>query len=75
MILIQFFFYHPDEDFLYFNNRYLDGEFNIMFSELNIPFSNPEIIKACKNLNSGKSAGSDSLLNDFLIRFLLNSFC
>jgi hypothetical protein len=63
MILIQT-FYQPDEDVLYFNNSYLDGEFNIMFSELNIPFSNPEIIKTCKNLNSWKSAGSYYLLNE-----------
>ena len=41
-------FYQPDEDVLYFNKRYLDGELNVMFSELNIPFSNQEIIKTCK---------------------------
>lgn len=30
-----------------------------MFSELNVPFCVDEIIKACKKLHSGKSAGSD----------------
>ena len=58
-------FYQPDEDVLYFNKRYLDVELNIMFSELNVPFSNHEIIKACNNLHLVKSAGSGCLLNEF----------
>ena len=51
---------------LYFNERYLDGEMQIMFDELNIPFSCDEIVKACKKLNCGKSAGPDLILNEFL---------
>ena len=30
-----------------------------MFTELNLPFTTEEMFKACKNLNIGKSAGSD----------------
>ena len=36
-----------------------------MLSELDTPFSKEEAIKACKNLNNAKSAGSDHLINDF----------
>ena len=64
MILIQYFF-QPDEDIVYFNDRYLDGELNIMFNELEIPFSDLEVKKACANLNPGKSAGNDYMINEF----------
>ena len=47
--------FQPDEDVLFFN----EGEMQIMFDELNIPFSCEEIVKACKKLNCGKSAGPD----------------
>jgi len=58
-------FYQPDEDVVFFNDRYLNGELDVMFSELNVPFCVDEIVKACKKLNSGKSAGSDYWLNEF----------
>ena len=32
-------FYSPDEDILFFNERYENNEFNIMFEELNVDFS------------------------------------
>jgi len=37
----------------------------LCFSELNVPFCVDEIVKACKTMNSGKSAGSDYGLNEF----------
>jgi len=46
-------FHQPDEDVVFFNDRYLNGELDIMFSELNVPFCVDEIVKACKKLNSG----------------------
>ena len=58
-------FYQPDEDVFLFNDRYFNGELDVMFSELNVPFCVDEIVKACKKLNSGKSAGSDYWLNEF----------
>jgi len=36
-----------------------------MFEELDVPFNTMEIIKACKSLNLGKSAGPDFLINEF----------
>ena len=58
-------FYQPDEDVLIFNQRYLDGELQIMFEELNVEISRSEIIKGCKELQCGKAGGPDLLLNEF----------
>jgi len=66
----EFVFYQPDEDVVFFNDIYLNGELDVMFSELNVPFCVDEIVKACKN--SGKSAGSDYWLNEF---FKYSSCC
>ena len=41
-------FFSPDEDILYFNERYENSEFSIMFDELNIFISQKEIIKSIK---------------------------
>ena len=60
-------FFTPDEDILYFVERYEKNEFDIMFAELNLPFEQCEIIKAIKQLNTNKSAGPDMLLNEFFI--------
>ena len=58
-------FYQADEDILFFNERYLKGELQIMFDELNVEISLLEIKTAVKQLKNGKSAGPDLLLNDF----------
>ena len=58
-------FFQPDEDILYFNERYLGGELNIMFEELNNIITTHEIKKCCKKLNNGKSGGPDNFLNEF----------
>ena len=60
-------FYRPDEDIIYFNERYENEEFRIMFDELNVIFSQEEIRRAIKQLKNGKSAGPDKLINEFFI--------
>ena len=52
-------FFSPDEDILYFNERYENNEFGIMFDELNIRISQEEVIKSMKQLKANKSGGPD----------------
>ena len=59
-------FYTPDEDVLYFNERYVKGKIQVMFSELDEPISHSEISKAINRLSNWKSAGPDRLINEFL---------
>ena len=65
-------FYRPDEDIIYFNERYENDEFGIMFDELNSNFSREEISKAILQLKNGKSAGSDKVINELFFFFF---FC
>ena len=58
-------FFQADEDVVNFNNRYINNELQIMFSELNIEISQYEINKACKELRNNRSGGSDCLINEF----------
>ena len=58
-------FYTPDDDVIYFNERYLKGELQVMFSELDSTISTAEISKAIDELSNGKSAGPDRLINEF----------
>ena len=60
-------FYTPDEDTLDFNERYVQGEFNIIFEELNDNISANEIYRAIKQLKTNKSGGPDKLINEFFI--------
>ena len=60
-------FYTPDKDVLYFNERYVKGEIQVMFSELDEPISRSEISKAINQLSNGKSAGPDRLIYEFLV--------
>ena len=60
-------FYTPDEDILHFNERYAENEFNIMFAELNLDFTQEEVLNAIKQLKLNKSGGPDMLINEFLI--------
>ena len=60
-------FYTPDEDVLYFNERFEENEFLVMFDELNIPLTLQEIKIAIGQLRTNKSAGPDKLLNEFFI--------
>ena len=58
-------FFQPDEDTIHFNNRYLNGELQVMFSELDIEITQTEILKACKELHNNRAAGPDMLINEF----------
>ena len=58
-------FFQPDEDVLLFNDRYLRGELQVMFNELNVDITESEILKGIQQLNVGKSGGPDFLLNEF----------
>ena len=60
-------YYQADEDILEFNNRFLNSEAQIMFSELDVAITEQEIVNAIKQLNSGKSGGPDRLLNEFFV--------
>ena len=60
-------FYSPDEDIVFFNERYATNEFNIMFEELNIAFSQDEVLNSIKQLKLNKSGGPDKLINEFFI--------
>ena len=59
-------FYQADEDILYFNERYMQGELQVMFEELNLLISVEEIMKGVGQLRNGASAGPDLFLNEFL---------
>ena len=60
-------FFQPDDDILYFNERFLNSEIQIMFDELNCTITVQEINKAIKNLKNGRSGGPDRFLNEFFI--------
>ena len=60
-------FYTPDEDVMNFNERYVDEEFGIMFDELNVEFSEEEILKSIKQLKTNKSSCPDRLINECFI--------
>ena len=58
-------FFQPDEDVIFFNERYINGELQVMFDELNVSLTEEEIMKAIKQLKLGKSCGPDYMLNEF----------
>ena len=60
-------FFTPDEDAIYFLERYERNEFSVMFDELNEPISTELINKAIKELKSNKSGGPDMHINEFFV--------
>ncbi|KAL4233737.1 hypothetical protein ACF0H5_008417 [Mactra antiquata] len=58
-------FFQADEDVLHFNDRFLNNEFQVMFSELDNPISTHEVSMACKQLKLDRSCGPDLVLNEF----------
>ena len=60
-------FFQPDEDILYFNERFLNSETQIMFDELNNNITVEEITRAINQLKNGRSGGPDKFLNEFFI--------
>ena len=59
-------FFQADEDVLYYNERYVRGELEIMFQELDAEITINEIKKGIRLLKNGKSSGPDLMLNEFL---------
>lgn len=59
-------FFQADEDVLYYNERYVKGELEVMFQELDVRISLREIRKGIRLLKNGKSSGPDLLLNEFI---------
>ena len=55
-------FFQPDEDALIFKEIYVNGEFQVMFDELNENLLESEIRKAINQLKLGKSCGPDNLV-------------
>ena len=60
-------FFQSDDDILYFNERFLNSEIQIMFEELNGSITQEEIMRAIKQLKNGRSGGPDKFLNDFFV--------
>ena len=59
-------FFQPDEDILCFNERYVQGELQVMFEEINLSMSLEEIKDGVRQPLNGASAGPDLFLNEFL---------
>lgn len=59
-------FFSVDEDAEVLFNRYINGEIQVMFNELNSKITSTEIYKSIKELKNGKSSGPDRLINEFL---------
>ena len=60
-------FFQPDEDVLYFNERFLNKETQVMFDELNVIITVEEIRRSIYQLKNGRSGGPDKFLNEFFI--------
>ena len=60
-------FFQPDEDILLLNETYLQGELQCMFKDLNVSIQYDEVLKACKQLKTGKSSCTYQMLNDFVM--------
>ena len=52
-----------DSDINNLNERYINDELQVMFSELDIEITQSEIYKACKELRNNRSGGPDCLIN------------
>ena len=59
-------FFQADDDIIYYNERYVRGELDIMFQELDVKISLSEIMKGICLSKNGKSSGPDLLLNEFI---------
>jgi len=40
----------PDYDVLYFNDRYINGELDVMFTELNLQFTTEDFLESVQKL-------------------------
>lgn len=53
-------FFQPDEEFIFFQERFLNSEIQVMFSELDEEITRDEILKAIKQLKMEKAEGKIS---------------
>ena len=60
-------FYIPVENIIFFNERYEQIEFDIMFEDLNTFFYQEEILKAISQLKTKISGGPHKIINEFFI--------
>ena len=60
-------FFQSDDDILYFNERFLNSEIQVMFEELNGSVTQEEIMRAIRQLKNGRSGGPDKFLNEFCV--------
>ena len=63
---------------MFFNERYENNEFTIIFEELNTSLTQEEISKAISQLKTNKSPGPDRSINEFFINgksVLLPTLC
>ena len=60
-------FFQADDDILYYNERFLNEEAQVMFDELNVDITSNEIQKAISQLKQNRSGGPDGFLNEFFI--------
>ena len=65
-------FLQADEDVLIYNGRYVKGELEVMFQELDTKVSLNEIRKGVQSLKCGKSCGPDLFSNE-LLKYGINS--
>ena len=58
-------FFQADDDILYFNERFLNDDAQVIFDELNVEITTMEYHKAIAQLKLHRSGGQDGLLNEF----------
>ena len=60
-------FFTPDEDVTDLFDKYIPGEVQVMFDEINVPISYDEINTAIGQLSNGKSGRPDKILNECFV--------
>ena len=61
------FFFSQTKKYFFFQERLLNSEMQVMFSEVDVEITREEISKSIKQLKNGKSGGPGQLLNEFFI--------
>ena len=60
-------FFQADDDILYYKERFLNEEAQVMFDESNVDITSNGIQKAISQLKQNRSGGLDGFLNEFFI--------
>ena len=66
LMILKIIFFQADDDIIYYNERYVRGELEITFQELDAEISLSEIMKGICLSKNGKRSGPDLLLNEFI---------